>query len=203
MLSPVGRANALTRKLALGSDLRMSNVASASINSLPSHAMQADFVPPSEEAAFILTASQLSTLISQAIEKAIQPLVDRVSSLEATVASQNEKIASLEATQDTLSENQLIQLQLIHRMKEESSQEQPAAATTKKTSDHIDDLHRLMVEDRTQQVSIAKGARLLGVSKERMRQLKPLIMQDGRFEMGWGQAGGKRAVVIRIRQFLK
>ena len=180
----------------------MSEIASASIYNLRT-STEADFVPHSEEAAFILTASQLSTLISQAIEKAIQPLVDRVSSLEATVASQGEKISALEATQDTLSENQLIQLQLIHKMRDESRLEVPAPATTKKTTDHIDDLHRLMVEDRTQQVSIAKAARLLGISKERMRQLKPLIMQDGRFEMGWSQVKSKKAVVIRIRQFLK
>jgi predicted RNase H-like nuclease (RuvC/YqgF family) len=161
--------------------------------------MQADFVPPSEEAAFILSASQLSALI----EKAIQPLQDEVSHLKATVASQDEKIAALEATQGTLSENQLIQLQLIHKMREDVHQIPQAPATAKKTKAHIDDLHRLMVEDRTQQVSIAKGARLLEISKERMRQLKPLILQDGRFELGWSQVKGKKAVVIRIRQFLK
>lgn len=62
--------------------------------------MQVDFVPSSEEAAFILTASQLSALISQAIEKAIQPVQDEVSQLKAMVVNQGEKIAALEATQD-------------------------------------------------------------------------------------------------------
>jgi uncharacterized coiled-coil protein SlyX len=163
--------------------------------------MQADFVPTSEQLC-TLTIGQLQDLISQSVEKATQPLQDRISSLEATVASQDEKIATLEATQDTLSENQLIQLQLIHKMREDVQQDVPAQPS-KKTTDHIDELHRLMVEDRTQQISIAKGARLLGISKERMRQLKPLIMQDGRFELGWSTVKGKKAVVIRIRQFLK
>jgi hypothetical protein len=166
-------------------------------------AAQNDFAVSPSEQLITLTYDQLQELITQAVEKAIQPLQDRISSLEATVASQNEKITALEATQDILSENQLIQLKLIHKVREEARQEVPAPATAKKTADHIDDLHRLMIEDRTQQVSIAKGARLLGISKERMRQLKPLIMQDGRFELGWGQVKGKKAVVIRIRQFLK
>ena len=50
------------------------------INNLSSHAMQADFVQSSEDAVFILNSSQLQAII----ENAIQPLVDRISSLEAT-----------------------------------------------------------------------------------------------------------------------
>ena len=69
----------------------MSKLATASINSLPSHAMQVNFVPPSEEAAFVLTASQISALI----KKAIRPLQDRISSLEDRIGCLEKENAAL------------------------------------------------------------------------------------------------------------
>jgi len=67
---------------------------------------RADFVSPSESA-FVLTSSQLSDLITRAVEKAIQPLQDRISSMEDRTASLEEenaamrlKLASLESTQE-------------------------------------------------------------------------------------------------------
>jgi hypothetical protein len=78
----------------------MSNVANARINTF-GQSPKADIVSPSEEEpVFILTSSQLSNLITQAVEKAIQPLQDEVSQLRATVATQGEKIAALEATEE-------------------------------------------------------------------------------------------------------
>ena len=166
--------------------MRMNKVASASINTFgPSP--KADFVSPSDQL-ITLTYGQLQGLI----EAAIQPLQDEIAQLR-------EELASLEKVQDTLSDNQLIQLRLIHGLKEG---DQEKAATTKKTVDHIDDLHRLMIEDKTAQVSIAKAARLLGISKERMRQLKPLILKDDRFEIGWASVAGRKGAVIRIHKFL-
>ena len=172
----------------------MSEIASASINTFgPSP--KADSVPPSDQL-IVLTYGQLRDLIKGAIEQAVQPL-------QAEIAQLHEDITSLEAAQDTLSDNQLIQLRLIHELKEKVNQEsQSPATTTKKTTDHIDDLHRLMIEDKTAQVSIAKAARLLGISKERMRQLKPLILKDDRFEIGWASVAGRKGAVIRIRKFL-
>jgi cell division septum initiation protein DivIVA len=162
------------------------------INTLPSAARQAGFVSPSDHQLITLTYGQLQGLI----EAAIRPLQDEIAQLQ-------EELASLEKVQDTLSDNQLIQLRLINELKEKVNQEsQSSATTTKKTIDHIDDLYRLMIEEKTQQVSIAKAARLLGISKERMRQLKPLILKDDRFEMGWASVAGRKGAVIRIRKFL-
>ena len=157
------------------------------INTLPSAARQAGFESPSEQL-ITLTYGQIQGLI----EAAIQPL-------QAEIAQLRGKLASLDKVQDILSENQLIQLRLINELKEGN---QEKAATTKKTIDHIDDLHRLMIEDKTAQISVAKAARLLGISKERMRQLKPLILKDDRFEMGWASVAGRKGAVIRIRKFL-
>ena len=82
-------------------------------------AAQTDFpVSPSEEAVFILNSGQLSALITKAIEKAIQPLQDRIGDLEKIVAAQDEKIVALEATQDTQADNSLIQLRLINDLRE-------------------------------------------------------------------------------------
>jgi len=96
----------------------MEVVDTAQINSFAPIAAQTNFVQPSEEAVFILTSGQLSALITKAIEKVIQPLVERVESLENTIARQDEKIAALQATQDTHADNQLIQLRLINDLRE-------------------------------------------------------------------------------------
>jgi len=163
----------------------MTEVASASINTFGPSPKAIE--SPSEQL-ITLTYGQLQGLI----EAAIQPL-------QAEIAQLRGKLASLDKVQDILSENQLIQLRLINELKEGN---QEKAATTKKTIDHIDDLHRLMIEDKTAQISVAKAARLLGISKERMRQLKPLILKDDRFEMGWASVAGRKGAVIRIRKYL-
>jgi uncharacterized coiled-coil protein SlyX len=70
------------------------------INSFLPVEQQANSVPQSEEPVFILTSSQLQDLIIQAVEKVIQPLQDRIVSLEATVTRQDEKITALESSQE-------------------------------------------------------------------------------------------------------
>jgi hypothetical protein len=57
-------------------------------------------VSPSRDQLITLTIGQLQDLITQAVEKAIQPLQDEVESFRATVAHQDEKIAALESTQE-------------------------------------------------------------------------------------------------------
>jgi len=76
----------------------MTKLADASINSF-GISPNAAFVPPSDQL-ITLTYGQLQDLITGAIEKAIQPLQDEVSQLRATVASQSEKIAALESTEE-------------------------------------------------------------------------------------------------------
>lgn len=88
---------------------------------------QADFVSQSEEPVFILTSSQLQDVIS----RAIQPLQDEVETLKATVARQDEKIAALESTQETQADNQLIQLRLIHDLRETSKKDPGKTETSR------------------------------------------------------------------------
>ena len=62
-------------------------------------------------------------LLAELIAKAIQPLQDRISTLESMIVHQEERMAALEATQTTLSDNQLIQLQLINQLREAARKE--------------------------------------------------------------------------------
>ena len=65
--------------------------------------------------------NRLRDIIKEAVQEAIQPLQDRIESQDARrIAAQDEKIAALESTQETQADNQLIQLRLIHELRETS-----------------------------------------------------------------------------------
>ena len=57
-------------------------------------------------------------LLAEPIEAAPQSLQDRISYLEGIIVQLKEENAAMAATQATLSDNQLIQLRLIHALKE-------------------------------------------------------------------------------------
>ena len=97
MVQP-GRFHHPDRDSREGKDFLMSEIASAKINSF-GKSPKADFVSPSEQL-ITLTIGQLQDLITQAVEKAIQPLQDEVESFRATVTRQDEKIVALESTQE-------------------------------------------------------------------------------------------------------
>ena len=60
---------------------------------------KANFVSPSEQL-ITLTIGQLQDLITQAVEKAIQPLQDRIESQDVRITAQDEKITALESTHE-------------------------------------------------------------------------------------------------------
>lgn len=95
------------------------------INTLPSAARQAGFESPSDQL-IVLTYAQLQDLIVQAV----QPLQDEIAQLREEIDQDHQeiaalrlKIASLEKDRDVLSDNQLIQLRLIHELKEKARKE--------------------------------------------------------------------------------
>ena len=59
-------------------------------------------------------------LLAEPIEAAPQSLQDRISYLESIIVQLKEENAAMAATQATLSDNQLIQLRLIHELKEKA-----------------------------------------------------------------------------------
>ena len=196
----------------------MDNVALAKINSLPSHAMQADFVPPSEEAVFILTANQLKDLIKEAI----QPLQDEVMQLRATVERQDEKIAALEARVTLQEDNGLIQLRLINTLREDlhEEQEKPAPAPkkpTQKTQDHITSIavilgakEKRLIEGgaarpyvdklRKEGMTFSQLAIVLGLTVDRIRQLSRIAATDQRFNITW-HPRKKNTKIIKLRRW--
>jgi hypothetical protein len=137
----------------------MDKVAIARINTF-GISPKADFGPSSEEAVFVLTSGQLSALITQAVEKAIQPLQDEVMQLRATVDRQDEKIAAMEARIALQEDNGLIQLRLINDLREAAKKEaQPMQ------KDRSDILRALLA---------ANGGKMLAKdARQKMHLIKP------------------------------
>lgn len=159
-------------------------------------------VPPLKEAVFVLSTSELKAIISAAVAEALKTALERVSDMEADIITLRAEIVDLRASGEAeitrVCEEIAFDRQRLRQL--EQSRTQP----TKKTTDHLDELARMMSEDKTCQISIAKAARLLDLSKERMRQLKPLISHDSRFELAWDrQRGQPKRIVIRLRQYIR
>ena len=186
----------------------MNEVATARINTFgPSP--KADFESPSDQL-IVLTYAQLQDLIKGAIEQAIQPLQDGIAQLREEIDQDRQdiaalrlKTASLEKDRDTLSENQLIQLRLIHELKEKVNQESPAPTKiTKKTEDHIQSIvNALHAKEkklidcqappgylkryRSEGMTFSDIAGLLGVTVDRVRQLSRIAATDQRLVVSW------------------
>jgi hypothetical protein len=163
----------------------MEEIALASLNTF-GISPKANIVPPSEEAVFILTSGQLQAVIKEAI----QPLQDEISDLKATVAAQDEKIASLEAIQETQADNQLIQLRLINKLQPKPEEDSPL----------LDDLYKEMKAQGRRQTDFATAARMVGRSKGRIVQLKTAIALDQRFILIPSESH-KQKMLIRLREF--
>ena len=152
------------------------------INSFASPAPQVDFI--------------------QALLGELQALREEVSRLQEDNQRLQDRITALEMDRDLAADRDLNQLRLINSLREQIQPEDPTP--TDKTTNHLDQLARVMTEDKRRSVSVAMAAKLLCISKERMRQLKPLLLADSRFELGWDrQRGQRKRVVIRFKQFIK
>ena len=165
---------------------RMNNVATASINSFGTFP-KADESP--EDPIFVLTSGQLRQIIA----KAIQPLQNEVLDLRGIIACQDGKIASLEATQNTQADNQLIQLRLINQLREATTKE------PEEDSPLLEELYKEMLAIGRKQVDFATAARMVKRSKSRMHQLKAAIALDHRFIL-IPSASHSQKNIIRLRE---
>ena len=148
-----------------------------------------------------ITFGQLQSIISAAVAEATKPLIERLSTSESNQTALQREIVDLRASCEAEIERVCEDIAFDRRRL--CQLEESRIPPTKKTTDHIDELARMMSDDKTCQISIAKAARLLDLSKERMRQLKPLISQDPRFELAWDrQRGQPKRVVIRLKQYI-
>ena len=141
----------------------MTNLANASINTFGS-SPKAGFESHSEQL-ITLTYGQLQDLIVQAVQEAIQPLQDEVSQLR-------EEITSLEATQDTLSDNQLIQLRLIHELKDKSN------GPTDTEKERVERIEKLCSDAPNHEISLSEIRGRLGIDKSVLSRLLKRINGD-------------------------
>lgn len=151
------------------------------INSLPSHAMQDDSVPTSEQS-ITISLSQLRSLIAEAVQEAIQPLQDEITALRADrdqdrqeIAALRSKLASVEQQQDTLSTNQLIQLRLFNGLKEEIHKETGPTATE---TDRIDRIEKLCTDAPSHTISLSELRGRLGIAKAVLSRLLKKINRE-------------------------
>jgi len=199
----------------------MEVVDTAQINSFAPIAAQTNFpVSSSEEAVFILNSVQLSALITQAVQKALQLLQDEVRDLKATVARQDEKMAALEATLDTHADNSLIQLRLINSLREDvhpAAAPAPTRETTQKTQDHITAIavilaakekrliesqtaHAYVTRLRKEGMTFSELANIMGLTVDRIRQLSRIAATDQRFNITW-HPRKKNTKIIKLRRW--
>jgi hypothetical protein len=203
----------------------MEVVDTTQINSFAPFAAQTDFlVSPSEEAVFILNSGQLSALITKAIEKAIEPLQDRVKDLEKIVAAQGEQIATLTSTQEQDVNRICLDIaydrQRLARL-EKVSKEKPAPAptrkTTQKTEAHITEIAHILgakekrlIEGqagrayvdklRKEGMTFSQLANVLGLTVDRIRQLSRIVATDQRFNITW-HPRKKNTKIIKLRRW--
>ncbi len=151
----------------------MSEIASASINTFG----------PSPKAGFESPSEQLITLtygqLVQAVQEAIQPLQDRISSLEDRVTGLQEenaalraKLASLEKDRDVLSDNQLIQLRLIHELKDKSND------PTDTEKERVERIEKLCTDAPKHEISLSELRGRLGIDKSVLSRLLKRVDKD-------------------------
>ena len=137
----------------------MTKLASARINTFG----------PSPKAGFESPSEQLITLsygqLVQAVQEAIQPLQDEISQLR-------EEITSLEAAQDTLSDNQLIQLRLIHELKDKSN------GPTDTEKERVERIEKLCSDAPNHEISLSEIRGRLGIDKSVLSRLLKRINGD-------------------------
>ena len=136
----------------------MTEVASASINTFGPSPKAIE--SPSEQL-ITLTYGQLQGLI----EAAIQPL-------QAEIAQLREEITSLEAAQDTLSDNQLIQLRLIHELKDKSN------GPTDTEKERVERIEKLCSDAPNHEISLSELRGRLGIDKAVLSRLLKRINGD-------------------------
>lgn len=201
------------------------------INSLPSHLAQAQaHAPPEDEPVFILTASQLKDLITQAIEKAIQPLQDRISALETLEeiyhgpAPQPEDIPLISECWD---KRRRIMEDLpsrvwgiekdLSKLEETRPTPETAKKTTKKTEGNITRIALILANKekrliegqaprsyvdrlRKEGMTFSQLANIMGLTTDRIRQLSKIAAGDQRFNITW-HPRKKNTKIFKLRRW--
>jgi len=171
----------------------MEEIPTASINSF-GPMPEASVVPP-EEPVFILTARQLQEVIT----RAIRPLEDELSKLRADQARDREEMAALiEAKrEENIQEfNGIYKSLMLHRGKLDELSNPKKQPGTEKTASHLDSLEtHLRAQkklNRPASINYVAAGKLLGLSRRRVSQLRPIIERDSRFLI---HVSGKKTLI--------
>ena len=166
------------------------------INTLPSAARQAGFESPSDQL-IVLTYAQLQDLIVQAV----QPLQDEIAQLREEIDQDHQeiaalrlKIASLEKDRDVLSDNQLIQLRLIHELKEKARKEPGKTELSR-----AEKIERYLAARLDHKATFETLRGHLGVDKDRLNEAIKTLMASSPGRYGIVRAPGdkrKRTLVM-------
>lgn len=157
----------------------MTEIASASIYSLPYSA-----VPTSEDSILIQVLAELHELREE-------------------VFRLREENQELRASIQTIQEQSIDHLALeiaMDRKRITALEKPPEPSASEKTKAHIDEIYRLMRSDRLHALPLSRAAKLIGVSKSRMKQLKGIIAKDERFEI-IRDPHHKQRLLIKLRTF--
>jgi hypothetical protein len=164
--------------------------ASLAINSFASQVMQPDFVPTSEQL-ITLTYGQLKDII----QESLMPLRDEIDTLRSMISSQNEMIATLESTQETQADNQLIQLQLINNLREIIRKTTTAIPTGQKTLERIAKIDEVLKARGS--TTLKELGKMLKIRPQETSRLVAKL-DKRRYEV-FLRAGDKREKVLRLR----
>jgi hypothetical protein len=151
----------------------MDKVATARINNL--RISEANFVPTSEQS-ITVSLSDLRQIITDAVQDALQPLQDEVMELKATVASQGEKIRSLEATQEQ--DTTRICLDIAYDRRRLAALEKAEEEPTATESERIDRIEKLCTDAPKHEISLSELRGRLGIDKAVLSRLLKKIDRD-------------------------
>jgi len=153
----------------------MKEIAMASINTFgPSP--KAD-VSPSEDPIFVLTSSQLQEFIS----RAIQPLQDRIESLEGLMGSQDEKMAALRtklASLESLQESEIsrVCVDIAHDRRRLAALEHPTKEPGKTETSRDEKIERYLASRPDHKVTYETLKGHLGIDKDLLNDAIKTLM---------------------------
>jgi len=135
------------------------------------------FVDPSTRALLVDILSQLA-----AVKEEVSSLKDEVAELREEGRQKDERIAALEAR---LSEHEDFDASnMVEARQRLAALETPAPALSQKTAEvHLNALFSEMKRLNLRQTTTKDGARLMGISKDQAKKLKPYLVADMRFTL--------------------
>ena len=133
-------------------------------------------------------------LLAEPIEAAPQSLQDRISYLEGIIVQLKEENAAMAATQATLSDNQFIQLRLIHELKEKAKR-----SPGKTELSRAEKIERYLVARPDHKATFETLRGHLGIDKDLLNDAIKALMASSPGRYGIARAPGdkrKRALIM-------